>query len=265
MNSANPWGHRVSVVIPTYNRAHVILRALGSVASQTVPVSEIIVVDDGSTDETADVVLNAAEQDARIVYVNQSNCGAPAARNRGIGLAKGDLIAFQDSDDEWDPRFIEKLVSLHDCPDVVAFSGLAKVYGDGRTESIFIEEIRDVWDRLSRGSCISTQTALIDARLLRSVRFDESLPRLQDWDFWLSLPRRTRFRHVPEALAVLHEQPDSISRGTSNFYVALRKIISKHLYFLARHPVSLIRLLGSAWFGEWRAAGVRPRTSRSAE
>ena len=96
----------VSVIIPTYNRAHVLPRAIESVLKQTYTELELIVVDDASTDDTAAVMT--AITDPRVRYVRKEHGGAAAARNRGIAEAKGEFIAFQDSDDVWHSDKLEK-------------------------------------------------------------------------------------------------------------------------------------------------------------
>lgn len=100
----------VSVVIPLYNKGKYIERALSSVLTQTYPPLEIIVVDDGSTDDGPDRVLNF--NDPKIILVRQENKGPGAARNAGLARARGKYIAFLDADDEWMPSFIEKGISI---------------------------------------------------------------------------------------------------------------------------------------------------------
>lgn len=99
----------MSVVIPTFNRAHIVTRAIDSVLAQTYRPCEILVVDDGSTDNTADVLQSYAD---RIVYIRQKNSGPAAARNRGIRESKGEFVAFLDSDDVWLETKIERQVTL---------------------------------------------------------------------------------------------------------------------------------------------------------
>src|SRR5690242_14976762 len=100
----------VSVIIPTYNRARFVGEAVASALAQTLPPLEVIVVDDGSTDDTADVV--ARLNDPRVVYLRQENAGPATARNTGVEAARGDLIALLDSDDRWLPRKLELQVPL---------------------------------------------------------------------------------------------------------------------------------------------------------
>lgn len=106
---------RISVVVPTYNRADILGRTLASVLAQSLPPDEVIVVDDGSTDDTEAVVATFG---SRVRYVRQDNAGVSAARNRGAGLAGGRWLAFVDSDDLWRPRKLElQLGVLERVPD----------------------------------------------------------------------------------------------------------------------------------------------------
>jgi len=111
----------ISVVIPLYNKARHIRRALSSVLAQTAPCFELVVVDDGSTDGSADVVRSIS--DSRLRLVVQPNGGECAARNRGIRETSGELIAFLDADDEWLPEFLSTVMRLYDqCPQAGAYA-----------------------------------------------------------------------------------------------------------------------------------------------
>ncbi len=99
----------VSIIIPTYNRADVISETIDNVFSQTYKNFELIVVDDGSTDGTPAILRKYAN---RIRVITQKNAGPAAARNRGIEVSGGDIIAFQDSDDLWEPTKLERQVAL---------------------------------------------------------------------------------------------------------------------------------------------------------
>lgn len=118
----------ISVVIPTYNRAHLVTRAIRSAQSETSEGDEIIVVDDGSTDATSEVVAELG--DKKIRYLRQDNRGAGAARNLGVEAATGDLIAFLDSDDVWLPgKTIVQRTFMNHCPDVLfSFTNFNNVY-----------------------------------------------------------------------------------------------------------------------------------------
>jgi glycosyltransferase involved in cell wall biosynthesis len=109
----------VSVVIPTYNRAHCIHHAVDSVVAQSYPQWEVIVVDDGSSDETARIVAERYGSSDQVRYIYQENAGVSAARNRGMDAARGDYIALLDSDDRWEPWKLElQLACFHRCPEI---------------------------------------------------------------------------------------------------------------------------------------------------
>jgi glycosyltransferase involved in cell wall biosynthesis len=106
----------VSALIPTYNAGHLVVRAIESVLAQSSPASEIVVVDDGSTDDTAERVAAFGES---VRYVAQPNAGASAARNLGIASSRGEFVAFLDADDVWHPRKLEaQLEALARHPDL---------------------------------------------------------------------------------------------------------------------------------------------------
>jgi teichuronic acid biosynthesis glycosyltransferase TuaG len=235
-------GRRVSVVLPTYERASTLPAAIASVLEQTVPVHEVVVVDDGSTDASLDVVARAAARDPRVRLVRQPHLGATAARNRGISAAEGELIAFQDSDDRWLPTFVEHLIPWAG-PGTVVFGTCRTWSGPGSK----LEPPRPVGNprrALRVQNRFSTQSVLLDAELLRDVRFDEGLRRFQDWDLWLSLIERTdaRLVHVHTVVADKFLSGDSITRGDPRLRDAsIRRIMARHWRLFARDPVALAR------------------------
>lgn len=238
----------ISVVIPTRDRLGVLERALGSVLSQSVPVDEVVVVDDASTDGTAQYLADLAALDARVVPVPLSRAvGAAAARNIGITRTHGSLLAFQDSDDVWDGTFVERLLPVASAaPGVVAFCSHAVRYRDGHAVRVPARRVVDPRRELLLTNPISTQTVLVDAELLRcGCRFDEELGRFQDWDLWLTLRRRPQvaFTHVDEVLVQLYRLPDSLSEGRRRVRSrSLRRIARKHWRAMATRPSALPRL-----------------------
>jgi len=181
-----------SVIIPSYNRAHLLSRALDSVLAQTLPATEIIVVDDGSSDHTTELISYHYPQ---VIYLRQENKGVSAARNRGIQYAKGEWIALLDSDDEWLP---EKLASqfalLHEAPE-------SKLI---HADEIWIRNgvrVNQMKKHTKRGGhifqhclplcAISPSTSLIHRSLFDELGlFDESLPACEDYDLWLRITAR---------------------------------------------------------------------------
>lgn len=180
---------QISVVIPTFNRADVLVRALDSVFAQTEPAFEVIIVDDGSTDRTRTLV---EQRFADCRYFFQENAGVSAARNVGVREAQGDWIAFLDSDDAWLPG---KLAAQRDCLAQVPSLRFC------HTEEIWIRHGRRVnamdkhakkggliYQRCLPLCVISPSSALIERSLLEELGgFDESMPACEDYDLWLRL------------------------------------------------------------------------------
>ena len=225
--------------MPTFNRGSLIGRALLSIENQTLLPMEIIVVDDGSTDDTRAIVTEFATTSAvKVRLIQQANGGAPAARNAGVSAAVGSLIAFQDSDDTWDESFLETLQkSMRESGSGVVFSSHRVHFLDGGSELRPPRKIADVGRALLKENVISTQTALVRAELLENTPFDVRLPRLQDWELWLRLRPQARFTHVPIPLATLYRQADSLTQSDTAYFVALRLIVAKHWKSMASHPL----------------------------
>ncbi len=214
---------RVSVIIPTHNRAEVIGEAVESVLAQTYRDLEIIVVDDGSTDRTRDALAGyLASHGERVRYVWQENAGAPAARNTGMRAATGDYIAFLDSDDIYLPRRLEVGVGA-----LEADARLGASYLDQRTVDVNgavllgsrIERFGGpasgwILPALFRGDLVQTNTITIRREALAAVGgFDERLWSGQDTDLWWRLAKQWRIIGVPETLVVVRELTSSLSRG----------------------------------------------------
>ncbi|MFU8928260.1 glycosyltransferase family 2 protein, partial [Acinetobacter puyangensis] len=173
----------ISVVIPTYNRAHLIRESLQSVLDQTLQPYEIIVVDDFSTDDTEEVVnsLNSP----LIKYVkNQRKKGANGARNTGILMAQGEFIAFHDSDDIWLPEKLELQKNIFKDTDIdLCFCSMLS--DNEKIPNLHIEN--EMFEKLKKSNFISTQTIMIKNELINDYLFDENLNRFQDWDVVLRL------------------------------------------------------------------------------
>lgn len=231
MGNATP---TVSVVLPTYNRADVLRRSIRSVLDQTYEDIELIVVDDGSTDETGAVVSTI--DDSRLEYIeHETNRGAPAARNTGIDASRGDFIAFQDSDDVWDPRKLEKQMATFDRAgsDVgVVYTGVWRIH-DGKNRYVPQPGVGpkegDLSEALFRFNFISLQTAVVRSRCFAETgNFDERLPRLQDWELWIRIAEQYEFRFVDEPLVTAHVRSDSISASADRLAEARERIVEKH-------------------------------------
>lgn len=211
---------KVSAVIPTFNRRAQVLKAIESVIAQTVPVEEIIVVDDGSTDGTAEAIGGC--YGSRVTVFSQANAGAAAARNRGIREARGEWIGFLDSDDIWLPTKIERQLE--------ALSTLEGNFGLCFTDAEFDgdpELKASVFKRAGFGSAlrfgvldeptrymlaelrpVCTPCILVSRSLLSDMGgFDDSLAIGEDWDLIFRLSFRARFCYVAETLVRIDRSP----------------------------------------------------------
>jgi glycosyltransferase involved in cell wall biosynthesis len=241
----------VSVVIPTYNRARLLPKAVGSVLSQTYTEFEVIVVDDASTDNTEEAINDIADE--RIRYIrHEENRGGSAARNTGIKAARGEYIAFQDSDDEWLPGKLEKQMTVFSDtpPEVgVVYTGFWRV---SNGERIYIpgDDVKRkegyILKELLRGNFVTTPAIVVRKNCFEKVGlFDELLPRFQDWELTIRLARDFQFRIINEPLVVNTWQKDSLSMDQSALVKSLRLIIEKHRSLYERESR---RLLASKYY-----------------
>jgi len=192
---------KFSVVIPLYNKARYVHCAVHSVLAQTLPPHEVIVVDDGSSDNSAQVVEAIA--DPRVRLVRQPNAGVSAARNRGIGLATGDWIAFLDADDWYHPEMLAALKQAHEaCPEAGLLGAQSRtmqnVLGDPEpwpvTDSFFeVEVVDDLRQRWMRTAPFNSSSVAIRASVLRSMGtcFIEGESHGEDLDMWFRVADRT--------------------------------------------------------------------------
>ncbi len=214
----------LSVVIPVYNRAATIEHAVRSVLAQTVPVLEVIVVDDGSSDASGDVV--ASIDDPRVRYVRQDNAGAGAARNTGLDLARGDWVAFLDSDDWWAEERVAAAVAAVDAMPEIDFlqSNRLHVYDDGRRDRGLKAPPASLRDpiRLVSGFTIKTSAVMIRRELIDRyrLRFPTDQKTCEDYHlFWRAVvtARAVGFTERPDVL--VRALPDSLSRANSRAYL----------------------------------------------
>lgn len=223
---------RVSVVIPTYNRAGTILTAVESALAQGFRALEVVVVDDGSTDDTAERL--AKVHDARLRCIRGRHAGVAAARNLGVREAGGELIAFLDSDDAWMPHKLEHEVAFLDAhPEADAvFSDLQKrdghrvvpsfmretsvfaglIAGRARPDGILLGQ-REMFLCLLEEVPIKPSALVVRrAAFLEAGGFDETWSSSEDWEFLLRFARARRFGYVDRPLAMLTISPDSLHR-----------------------------------------------------
>ena len=206
---------RVTVVIPTYNRAALLVETIDSVLRQSFADLEIVVCDDGSTDDTAARVRSF---DPRVRYLRLAHTGRPGApRNRGIAAARGELIAFLDDDDLWETEKLARQVELLDRTGAnLVYTDRRLLFEDGaRSEPVDSAAPADpdgLTDLLLQGQFPSVCTVLMHRSLLEQVGgFDETLVTGEDFDLWLRIGRIARTARVPEPLVLVRRRPGTLS------------------------------------------------------
>jgi glycosyltransferase involved in cell wall biosynthesis len=226
----------ISVVIPAFNREKTIDYCLRSVLAQTYSPFEILVVDDGSSDNTTHIVLSLDNPRIRLIC-HESTKGAQAARNTGIDKAKGDWIAFLDSDDEWYPEKLSKQVAVLESRNwderVVVHGDMDRYYPDTQLKTHWKLPIitgKDCYATLLRSpgplfpALLISKTALLEIGLL-----DENVPSYQEWDTSIRLAKICEFIHLRESLAVywLHGG-ETISKDRRRDVTGYQFVIEKH-------------------------------------
>lgn len=248
----------ISVVIPTYNRAKLIRRAIVSVLEQTYTDLELIVVDDGSLDNTADVI--GAINDPRVKYIWQQNSGACVARNKGIIKASGEYIAFHDSDDVWHKDKLEKQFTvLQETNASVVFCRMNKIVGGQKKGVIsnYFKEGFQTKDVLPFS--IGTQTLIGKASVFRNEFFDKTMPRFQEFELLLRIQKKHSIYCMDEALVDYHIQEDSISRKPEKFIEAWRMILNKYPYFLKTYSTSRDRIAADVLKNAFEIKNIKQR------
>jgi glycosyltransferase involved in cell wall biosynthesis len=230
----------VSVVIPAYNSAGTIARALDSVLAQSRPPQEIIVADDRSMDDTREVVASYAGRNVRLIAL-PAHRGAGGARNVGVGAATGDLVAFLDSDDEWLPTKLEKQVALIESDTRLCFvtcaSNLISVTGTDlgdiyRGHPVVTGEI--AWKALLACNFVATPTVLVWKRhLIAGGGFNEAMKVGEDQDLWIRLALQGSLGYVRESLVRVHMRENNLSSW------ALGDLLTYTLPMIERHLAAL--------------------------
>jgi hypothetical protein len=219
----------VSVVIPTYNYGHLAAAAVDSALAQTHPAVEVIVVDDGSTDDTTSRLAGYSD---RIRVIRQENQGLSAARNTGIRAARGDYVALLDSDDAFHPRKLERQMAAFAARPELALVGTG----------MFSEE-PPVWaavpdtpprvgtpklDELVVRTCFAPSSAVIRKRCLDEVGlFDTELRSVEDRDMWIRVGARHQVGVIEEPLTWYRQTPGSMSRNPERMETNERKVLDK--------------------------------------
>ena len=235
----------VSVIIPTWNRAALIEKAIRSALAQSVPVLEVLVCDDGSTDNTEDIIKGIG--DDRVRWVKGARGGRPAIpRNRGLVECAGEWIAFLDSDDQWLPEKLEKQLDLAEKLGCLAAcsNGFHVIPGNGTVGSYLDWDANRVtFDQLLSVNRVICSSAVIHRSLLKSIEGFPEDPGLkvgEDYSLWLRVATHTDFAFVSEPLIVyLDDAANSVRCDLTDELMArvavyvnfIRWGLSRHLRF----------------------------------
>jgi glycosyltransferase involved in cell wall biosynthesis len=227
----------VDVIIPAYNAAKYLPKAIESVIAQTFDDWHIALVDDGSTDNTAEVVAPYLTQlGPRISYIRQENRGLPAARNAAIRASSAELLALLDADDIWLPcRLAESVKTMKARPQAgLAYGLITNIDPEGRVGSTWPGNLKDVEGRIAPQIYMRTvelpcPTITFRRSCVDEVGFfDETMRATEDRDLWLRIALKHEVAFVPAVLAYYRRSPDSMSANTDRMVQAQMRFIQKH-------------------------------------
>ncbi len=219
----------ISVIIPTYNRAKYLPRAIESVLSQSFKPLEIIIVDDGSIDDTKSVVSRYP-----VGYIYQENSGVSSARNGGVKEAKGEWVAFLDSDDEWDRDKLLKQIAFHRTNPDILFSHTNERWIRDNREIKYSKRLKKpegfcFEDNLS--ACkIAASSVLVHKKIFEDVGyFDESLRVCEDYEFWLRVSLSHKIGLVKDKLITKYAHNSQLSKTIKFIDLHHIKILQRYL------------------------------------
>ena len=239
----------VSAIIPTHNRGQTVLRALRSIYAQRVPVNEVIVVDDGSSDDTAERIQ---VEFPGVILISQNQHGVSHARNRGIDAARGEWLAFLDSDDEWLPIKIETQLNAvrNNSSSRICHSNEIWIRNGRRVNPMDKHKKYGGWifEHCLPRCAISPSSVLLHRSAVEEFgSFDESLPVCEDYDLWLRLTATLPVMHIPEPLIKKYGgHTDQLSRsrwGMDRYRIrSLEKLLAAKTLTTAQERQALVEL-----------------------
>lgn len=269
MTNSSP---RVSVILPAYNRETLVARAIDSVLAQTYDDFELIVVDDASKDGTRAVLETYRDHPRVRLLLSDVNRGGSGARNLGIEAARGDFIAFQDSDDVWLPHKLAAQMAALEARPAAGLCYCGSLYwGGARTyyipEPVFSRLDGDMSREILRRNTTSTQTLVIRrAALEQAGVFDATLKRFQDWDLMIRVAQVTEFVFLPEPMVMIFETPGNISSVVKNDAISRAAILEKYADLFAQTPEHGARnhyITARVWQKLGEQARARPHLRRA--
>lgn len=230
---------KVSIILPTYNSAGTITGAILSILNQSFRDLELIIIDDGSGDQTVDLIKGLVADDQRIkLFLNDRNHGVSYSRNRGIAQSSGEYLAFQDSGDVWLRDKLKIQIEIMDnLPKEygVIYSGLWRVRGQKRKllcGNLSSKYSGDIYRLLLKDNWIDLPTVLIRREYIEN--FDEELIQLEDWDLLIQLAKKYLFYYINEPLTESYYKRVSLSANKTTLLQALLKILDKNFTDISR-------------------------------
>jgi glycosyltransferase involved in cell wall biosynthesis len=239
----------VSIIIPTYNRSGFIHSAITSILSQTFQDYEIVIVDDGSIDNTESVVDSFSC--AKIKYIkHDSNRGEATSRNTGIKHSHGEFIAFLDDDDEWMPEKLDRqitLMSQHGKQVGGIYTGILTIDRDSGdlVEQIIPQKRGYIYDDLLVENCVFTpSTVLLRRECFTKVGlFDRNITYGPDYDMWIRIAKEYQFEYIKEPLVKYYIHKNRLSGNYEKFIAGAETILVKYRDILATHKMAHSRHL----------------------
>ena len=232
----------VSVIVPVFNREKLVGRSIDSIIAQTYPNIEVIAINDGSTDGSLEILKKYADSHpGNFLVVDQQNAGQVRARNNGIKQARGEYIAFLDSDDTWDPQKLAKQLPLFKGNVGLVYCGIHEVDPDEKViNTIPCEQgLRgNIYQQLLVKNRMTGGTVVVSRIALETVGwFDESFQAAENWDLWIRIARLFQVEYVDEPLLNYLKHSGNMSCDSGKMSCAAWDILQKHLPPSARKGV----------------------------
>ena len=230
--------YKISVIIPTYNRGNIIENTIKSTLNQTYKNLEVIIIDDGSTDNTKEIIDKFDDKRIKYIKINE-NLGGSNARNIGIKHATGRFISFQDSDDIFYPNKLElqfnnminQNSNLDFCKIKVIYNNSYYNFVPNEYQEKKIIRRKIFSDLIAHGNFISTQSILVRKKFIEKYLFDINMPRLQDYDVILRMIPNVKISYTRKVLVELHIQKDSIQNSNEKLIKAIYILLKKNFKF----------------------------------
>lgn len=236
----------ISIIMPAYNAARTIKESIKSVLDQTYPQWELLVINDGSKDQTSAIVKLI--NDPRIILIEQENAGVASARNNGISKAQGEYIAFLDSDDLWMKNKLEKQLDFLQTNDLsIVYSKTYCLFEDTNTvKDCFVDVNMGIKDaqKILVFDFVPILTVMLHKKILDEIgTFDLKLQGTEDWDLWIRVLQRYSIGYIDEFLTIYRITPNSLSRNLEKHMYEELKVYEKYkkLYDAKSHK-------GFQWF-----------------